>query len=185
LEYHSDIFVHINEEKKGLGRLRLTLEDGTKATVDILDFHAAEKKSLKGIKIKNGESLICFHHNLFRDSGYNVKFHENSKWFHGLGKASDYYYFLFLHFIAHGVLFELFSLDDREKCEAKFFEDIVAPNIERIQSEYGLKPMIVRSYPEKQTDEEDFYWWCYPPHVNDYLVRYAREHSFTFKPVKF
>jgi hypothetical protein len=46
LEYHGDIFVHFNAEKKGLGRLRVTQDDGNKATMDIMNFHDNEKKTI-------------------------------------------------------------------------------------------------------------------------------------------
>lgn len=43
LEYHGDVFVHFNAEKKGLGRLRVTQEDGNKAMMDIMNFQENEK----------------------------------------------------------------------------------------------------------------------------------------------
>ncbi|MCX5894412.1 MAG: hypothetical protein NTZ51_01070 [Proteobacteria bacterium] len=136
LEFHDDLFVHFNEEKKGLGRLRITLEDGERAMVDIMDFHAAEKKSLKEVKIKTGESLVGFHHNLFRVSGYDIELCENSKWFNDIGKAKKYYYYLLLHFIAHGFISEnLFEGDDKT---AKFRDDIMLPAIKEIRGKFEL-----------------------------------------------
>ena len=64
LEFHGDMFTHLSEEKKGLGRMRVTLEDDSKATVDIMDFHANEKKKLGECVLKTGENLIDFHHKL-------------------------------------------------------------------------------------------------------------------------
>jgi len=184
LEYHDDIFTHMNEEKKGLGRLRVVLKNGMRSTVDIMDFHASEKQRLGDVAVKTGEKLVDFHHNLFSVSGYEVDFLENSMWFHGIGRAADYYYYLLLHFVAHGALFETFSLDEREKGEAGFVENIVLPNIDRIKKEFGINPIIVRDYPENQTDEEDFYWWCYPPQVNDHIIDYAKENNLPLKDFK-
>lgn len=182
LEYHDDIFTHINEEKKGLGRLRMTLEDGTKATVDIMDFHANEKKKLGDVIIKTGEKLVDFHRNLFEVSGYKVDFLENSKWFHSIGKASEYYYFFLLHFVAHGFLSENLSEgDDKQK---GFADDIMTPDIIKIKEKFGLHPLIIRSYPDNQNDEEDFYWWSYPPNVNEWVKNYAKNNKSTFKYIK-
>lgn len=182
-EYHDDIFVSFNEEKKGLGRLRLTLKDGQKAVVDIMDFHAYEKMLLRNVKLKTGESLLDFHHDLFKLSAYNADFIENSKWLHDIGKAADYYYYFLLHFIVHGILFETFSLEEREKGEAQFVENVIALNLEKIEKKFGLRPIVVRSYPENQTDNEDFYWWSYPPNINDYIINYADKNKLKFKLV--
>jgi len=57
LEYPDDMFTHINEEKKGLGRLRVTLEDGTRATVDIMSFHENERRKLGECILKSGDKL--------------------------------------------------------------------------------------------------------------------------------
>jgi hypothetical protein len=184
LEYHDDIFTHINEEKKGLGRLRIVLDDGIKATVDIMNFHENEKKPLSKVKIKSGENLVDFHHNLFNLMKFDVNFLENTDWFKNIGHAQDYYYYLLLHFIAHGVLFETFSLDERERGEAEFVNNIVISNIKKVEEKFGLKPLIVRSYPENQDDDEDFYWWCYPSNINDFLVNFANENRFSFKKIK-
>lgn len=184
LEYHDDIFVHFNEEKKGLGRLRVALEDGEKATIDIMDFHANEKKKLKDCILKTGEKMIDFHRNLFEFYEYKVDFFENSKWFRDIGKAVDYYYYFLLHFIAHGFLFETFSNEEREKDECEFIHNIIAINLEKIKNKFGIKPIIVRSYPKNQTDEEDFYWWNYPPGVNSRIIDYARKNNLTFKYLK-
>ena len=189
LEYHDDIFVHFNEEKKGLGRLRVTLEDGTPAIVDIMNFHENEKKKLGDVVIKTGERLVDFHHNLLEVSKYRINFLENSKWFKSIGKASEYYYYLLLHFVAHGFLFETFLTKENYTTqedyahERGFDDSVVVPALKRINENFGLNPLIVKSYPYNQSSLEDFYWWCYPPHVNDYIVDYAKRFNLYFKKV--
>lgn len=44
--------------------------------------------------------------------------------------------------------------------------------------------MVVREFPENQTDEEDFYWWSHSPRVNAYLLEYARQHNMPLVPVR-
>lgn len=168
LEYHEDIFVHFNEEKKGLGRLRLTLNDGSRVTADIMNFHENEKRKLCQCILKNGQSLIDFHHNLFKASGYDIELHENSDWFKCIGKAANYYYYLLLHFVAHGALFEVFSVEDGE---SRLIEEAVEPAMERILEKFGFAPIIVKAYPDNQNVDEDFYWWSYPPILNDKIIQ--------------
>jgi hypothetical protein len=180
LEYHEDMFTHLNEEKKGLGRLHVTTENRAKARFDIMDFHANEKKSLGACTLKGGERLVDFHHRLFDLSGHKVELLDNSAWFKGHGKPKDFYHDLFLHYIAHGVALE--SLFDETPSGVAFLEEIVVPVIEKIERGYGLKPLVVRQYPTEQTEEEDFYWWSYPPDINRYLFDYARKHRLKIKP---
>ncbi len=182
-EYHGDKFVHFNKEKKGLGRLRLTLEDGTKACADIMDFHAHEKKKLSEVVLKTGESLVDFHHGLLKMAGYDdVEVSDNTQWFQSIGSAKEYYDYWLLHFVAHGVLFEKFEGDEHETA---FSNTIVVPAIELIKEKTGLAPLVVKLYPEHQDELEGFYWWSYPPHINKYLVDYVRRNNLKIKPCKF
>ena len=185
VEYHDDMFTHMNEEKKGLGRLHLVTADESVVMADIMDFHENEKRKLGDCVLKAGEKLTDFHRSLFGVAGYKIELLENSKWFHNIGMAKEYYYYLLLHFVAHGVLFEYFSLDSREKGEAGFVEAIVLPNIEKIKEKFGVIPMLIRDYPENQTDKEDFYWWSYPPAVNEYLLNYVQKNKLALKNVNF
>ncbi len=165
MEYKKDIFVSFNEEKKGLGKLRVT-SDGKKGYFNILDFHANEKKPLDEVKILDGQLLIDFHHNLMNKFGYGDVFHDYSDWFSNIGHASSYYYPLLLHCVAHGVFFETLEGDEYEN---NFTESIILPTIEKIFAKYNIRPIIVQLYPGGQTDLEDFFWWSYPLYINEYL----------------
>lgn len=184
MEYLDDMFVSFNEEKKGLGRLRIIQKDGKKTTVDIINFHENEKRKLGDVITKTNDSLADFHHNLFKISGVQVDFLEVSEWVHNIGRAAEYYYYFLLHFISHGVLFETFSLEEREGEEAKFVNDVITLNLEKIEKKFSLKPIIVRLYPEDQNDDEDFYWWSYPSYVNDHIIDYAKNNNLNFKNLK-
>lgn len=183
LEYHKDLFVHFNDEKKGLGRLRLLLEDQSRVTVDIINFFENERKKLDEVVLKEGENLLQFHHKLFTIASYqDVDLFDNSTWFKSFSNAADYYYYLLLHFVCHGVLFETFILDLDDK-EGEFTKSIVLPAIQRIKDKFGVSPLIVQQYPDNQTREEDFFWWCYPKVVNDYLVKYSESKGLVFKKI--
>lgn len=182
-EFLGDIFVHFNEEKKGLGRPRVILEDGTKVIIDMMDIHANEKIPLKECVLRGGENLVDFYHDLFGKIGYEANIFDNTDWYRSFGRASNYYYYMLLHFVAHGVLFETFSTEEREGSEGDFVNDIVFPNIEKIKHDFGFRPLIVRLYPENQTDEEDFYWWNFPPEVNACIIEYANKNNLKMKKV--
>ena len=184
-EFHGDMFVSFNDEKKGFGRLRLTHEDGTRIFADIMNFQAHEKKKLSEIVLKTGESLVDFHHGLLKVAGYDdVEGSDNTQWFHSIGSAKEYYYYWLLHFVAHGVLFETF-LNEGDPHEDAFTNTIVLPAIEIIKEKTGLAPMVVKLYPEHQDELEDFYWWSYPAHINKHLVEYVRRNNLKIKPCKF
>ena len=104
LEFHGDLFVHVNEEKKGLGRLRVLQEDGSKATMDIMNYNDNGKKPLHECLLKSGENLVDFHHKLLAQ----VVLLDNTEWFRAIGRASDYYYPTLLHCVAHGIIIESF-----------------------------------------------------------------------------
>jgi hypothetical protein len=182
-EYHDDIFVSFNEDKKGWGRLRLTMEDGSKAMVDIMDFHANEKKKLGECVLKTGENLIDFHHKLIEISGYAPEIIDNSKWLRKFGHPADYYYPFILHLVAHGVWFENIEPYNEDGSDHPFIKNITNPTIQKIKDKFGLNPLVVRVYPLNQNAEEDFYWWSYPKNVNDWIVEYAKKDNLTFKKV--
>ena len=169
LEYYDDIFVHFNEEKVGLGTLHLFLSNGEKEKINIMNFRKSEKKKLGECVLKNGERLVDFHHNLFNVWGEKIDFLDNSVWFKSIGKSSEYYYNLLLHFIAHGILFETFSEEDGE---TDLIDKAIIPSITKIYDKFGLKPIICRLYPKNQSGEEDYYWWSYPSFVNKYIIEY-------------
>lgn len=178
-EFIGDIYLSHNEMKRNLGHLHVQLENNEKATVNIMDLHRWNKKKISEITTKTGQSLVDFHHELFKQSGYNIEIKDKTDWTLKIGRPSQWYYQYLLHFVAHGVLFEAY-LSDGDERDNKFFEEIVKPTIENIKQKFGLLPLIVKLYPEQQSDEEDFYWWCFPPHLNKYIVNYAKEHKLTF-----
>lgn len=180
-EYTGDKFVHFNSEKHGLARLRLTLPDGTLATCDILDWQSAHGKALSEVILKTGETLADFHHGLFSVAGFVIERAELSEWFSSRRPPLNYYFYYLSHFIAHGVLFEA-VFEGEDPRDDQFTHEIIYPNLERIEREFGLKPLIVQLYPPDQRPEEDFYWWSYPPHVNEYLVKWVMENKLPLKP---
>lgn len=184
LEYLGDTFISLNEEKKGLGRLRV-IKDGKKATVDIVDFANCEKLKIEDLFTKNKKKLTDFHHELVEFSGFRPDFKNITSWCHNLGKPKDYYYPFLLQFLSFGVLFEYYvSNPGEDQREWQFTESVVLPVIEEIKSKFGYKPLMVKLYPTNQSEEEDFYWWSYPPHINSYILEYAEKENLEVKFLK-
>jgi len=175
-EFQSDLYMSFNEEKRGLGMLRVT-QDNEEKLLNIIDSHDWNRKPFNQIQTKLGSGIVEFHHDLMNYSGYDVDIFDMSKWVREQeAKPSEWYYNYLLHFVAHGVLFEAYLALDDEK-DNKFFYDVVLPNITKIREKYGISPILVKHYPDDQTDEEDFYWWAYPPTINNHIIDLAKENE--------
>lgn len=175
-EFLGDTFARCNREKQGWGRLRTT-EGKRKMMIDIFSFQSNDRKKISDVVTHTGDGLAEFHHRLLEIEGYQIEHRDLTEWFRAIGRPADYYYPYLLHCVAHGIWFENpVTADEREN---GFAHAVVLPAMKRIEERYGLRPLIVRLFPdeETQTEEEDFYWWRYPPRLNDYLMRYARERS--------
>ena len=178
-----DKFCTINEDKKGMARLCLFDAQNKRVKVDLIHWKSAAGLRLDQVQTLGNISLHQFHESLF-----NVSFNQHqridlSDFFLNHKPAANYYYYLFLHFVTHGILFESFA-DDSEDNPDKFNNCVVLPNFERVVSEFGLKPIIVRLYPPAQSALEDFYWWSYPKQVNHHILDWARQNDLPIKPWK-
>lgn len=183
-EFVGDLYISHNEMKKNLGKLHVVLENNEKATINIMDLHRWNKKIISEIIIKTGISLTEFYKELFACSSYKININDKTEWVRNIGHPSEWYYYYLLHFIAHGVLFEAYMADGDDR-DDKFFIEVVAPILLKIEDRYNLKPIIVKLYPDQQSNEEDFYWWCFPPHVNNYIINYSKKNNLTFTKVLF
>jgi len=179
-EILGDIFTRSNPEKQGWGRLRATIGN-RRALIDLISFTANNKRKISEVVTHAGEGLAGFHHRLLEIAGGRIERKDVTDWLYGFGRPVDYYYPYLLHCVAHGVLFENFQTEADER-ENVFTQTVILPNLRKIEERFGMKPLVVRLYPENQTDDEDFYWWSYPPQLNEYIVRYAKEHRL---PVRF
>jgi hypothetical protein len=113
--------------------------------------------------------LIDFHHNLLSKYYNNIPFKNYSDWFHKFKNPNEYYFYFLLNFVAHGIYFELFNTADNNR-EKSFINQNVILNIKKIKSLTGLDPIIVKLYPDNQTDEEDFYWFSYPTKIEEDII---------------
>lgn len=177
-EYVGDTFLKLNPEKRGLGRLQLSLAEGGYCRVNIMDFNHQEKLPICDVVTKHGERLVDFHHRLWRMQGCDADVLDMTMAWKSLGKPIKYYVPFLAHFIAHGVIFENFLADEGEP-KHQWCQDVLFPVLDTLQGEFGMGPIVVRMYPEHQTDDEDLFWWSYPKLINDYLLQFVREKGYT------
>lgn len=174
LEYRDDKFVSSeNRSKRALGKMpiyQLTGSDGRDMVEYqmLCDFNVSTGKKLKDVTCLNGEGLIALHHRLFKVlTGLNPETYtvDASDWFKSVGGKADLYYEKMLTLIIRdGILFENFM---PLRSESAFTKTIVAPAFDRLKSQYGVTPLIVRLLPEKEEVRQ--FWDAYPRKTKKYL----------------
>ncbi len=166
-EYYHDKFTSNNELKHSLGRLFFYKGRGKdgRAMVDslnIIDFNKSNGHTISSVKTLWGQSLIKFHHKLFRKRFVKQTkdiFFDASQWFAKNGSSAAGYYKSFLSlFVKDGILFENFMLDYKE---VAFTKEIFLPAFIAVMKETGHKPLIVALEPTEM--EEDRFWMSHPP----------------------
>jgi hypothetical protein len=166
IEYHSDKFIPENKNKYHLGNMYFFdgISNHKEYKIDaykIIDFNKSKGKRIKNIKTLWNEKLIDFHHRILSDhlKVKNVVYNDFSSWLKKNGAISKKFYTNYLAiFLCHGILFENYS--SKYKGEKKFSLEVVAPSFKKIESIFGIKPLIVPLEPIK--DEADLIWYCYP-----------------------
>ncbi|KND48969.1 MAG: hypothetical protein AB200_00885 [Parcubacteria bacterium C7867-005] len=165
LEYTSDKFFDKNEWKRSLAKIPFNkgIDSNGKIkfeNVSVLDFNTNNGKPINEVITYSGQTLPDFHHELFLRIFPDLKdgVFDLSNWLKENGQSARNYYKSFLKiFIKNGILFENFLL---EEPELTFNKNIVLPSLIEIESETGLKPLIVSLEP---TDTEgDKFWLCHP-----------------------
>lgn len=165
-EYYGDKFTSNNDYKHSLGRMFFFKGIGKNGGTQIhsrtvLDFNTANGKKICDLKTLWGESLIDFHHSLFKSCFMNLPeedFFDASAWFKAHGESADKYYELFLSlFVQHAILFEDFMLNEKE---LSFTKDIFLPAFISVEKKTGKKPLIVSLEPTQIEDAR--FWLCHP-----------------------
>lgn len=165
-EYYADKFTSNNDYKHSLGRMFFFKGIGKNGGSQIhsrtvLDFNTANGKKINDLKTLWGESLIDFHHGLFKSCFMDLPkedFFDASAWFKAHGESADKYYELFLTlFVQHAILFEDFMLNEKE---LSFTKDIFLPAFISVRRKTGKKPLIVSLEPTQIEDAR--FWLCHP-----------------------
>jgi len=169
-----DKFVPKNSLKKALGKLPIstsvTMRGGqcreTYERLSIIDFNSSSGKPFEEIRTHWGEPLSDFHASLFKElTKHPVAIANEADWIdrqHRGNLLTHYKKFLAL-FIAHGILFEDYALNDRE--EARFIERVLRPAYRFVERKFGCRPLIAQLTPT--TGESAEFWISYPQKVRD------------------
>jgi hypothetical protein len=177
IEYPQDKFVPGNLCKYHLGKISIYNGIGKKggAKIDrhnVIDFNSSNGKLLSEIKTLWGQNFSEFHHEIFfkRYGDYisPLNVFDASEWFNYHGDTATGYYYEYLKlFLKDAVLFENFMLENED--ERKFVEEVFLPSFNRIQKEFGYKPLIVSLEPT--SIEGDEFWLSYPPAIQDEIAK--------------
>ena len=172
-----DRFVPHNQLKRALGRLPvclgITKKDGTHGEryhkVTVIDFNAANGKPFSSIRTLWGEGLVDFHTGLLKAiAGGNVKVEDDAAWIDGNHRGSlvEHYKKFLALFLAHGVLFEDYLVEDKH--EGRFVMEVLRPAFDFVEREFGHRPLITQLTPT--SIESTDYWMSYPEEALD-IVR--------------
>lgn len=119
IEYLEDMFLTLNKDKACLGKMTF-IDKGQdrnklihKRVINLLE---SQKKKLNSIETIWGENFVDFHHRLLAQYSQTIELFNASSWYKSKGgKAKEYYHYFMALFICHGILFENFITNERER----------------------------------------------------------------------
>jgi len=142
--------------------------------IKIIDFNQSGGKRLCDIETSWGEPLVDFHHWFLRTifpvmENRVVNIYE---WTKRQGSTPQEYYPSFMAFaLAHYIIFDDYDLLATEK---DFTMEVVLPAFKKIESEFGLRPLVVKiSKPGEHAI--DPYWWCYAKEAKDIMDKHKKD----------
>jgi hypothetical protein len=178
-----DKFVKENFTKLGLTNLPvmtgLTKDGKTIAEkVKIIDFNQTREKRMCDIKTLWGEPLVDFHHWWLRTifPVMENRVVDIYKWIKNNGATPEEYYPAVMAFaLCYYILFDDYDL---LAAEDEFTLNAVLPAFKKIETEFGLCPLIVKiSKPGEHT--ADPYWWCYAKETRNIMEKHKQEFVWT------
>ncbi|OGG69575.1 hypothetical protein A3F27_00445 [Candidatus Kaiserbacteria bacterium RIFCSPHIGHO2_12_FULL_53_13] len=171
-----DLFLPQNQVKRALCKIpicrRITVKEGKAyehfQKVSIVDFKTAARKPFREITTLWGEPLTDFHTNLLsRFARKKVEIHDDTAWIdrNHRGDLPELYKKFLSLFIVHGVLFEDYSMDDKN--EIDFAKQVLQPAFRFVEERFGCRPLIAELVPPSV--ESDLFWISYPSGTLDVL----------------
>lgn len=163
-EYHAGKFVGMNDEKRHLGKIHVLHGRGKKngqkiEHFNILNFNKEEGKCLADVMTDAGCKLTEFHNKILCESHpeRDIKTIDISTWFNKTRFIDEYYVYYLSLFIRNFILFENFIADEKE--EGKFTIERFLPSFQKIESIFGMRPIIVPLLPFEH--EKSSIWYSY------------------------
>lgn len=172
----SDRFTSKNMLKRALGKMpvctQITQRKGlvieNYRNVTVVDFNTNQNKALREVTTTWGEPLADFHARLFSTrKNVNATIVDDAAWIdrNNRGDLLEHYKRFLALFVAHGVLFEDYLVEDKE--EEDFTRNVLRPAFAFVEKEFGVRPLITQLTPTFQ--ESVRFWLSYPkdmlPHI--------------------
>lgn len=134
----------------------------------IVDFNTADGKVFSDIKTLWGESIVEFHIRLFRElTASEVAIWDDAEWIdrHRRDDLLEHYKRLLSLFVAHGIFYENYNLNDAH--EIAFIKTILEPACAFVEERFGYAPLIVPIFP---TEPESYDFWISYPRKVQHIV---------------
>ncbi len=169
-----DIFVTQNEVKRALCKLPLCIRVTQKSGEcfeqiryeSITDLNYANGKRFGDIQTHWGEPLMDFHKRLLSSViKIDLQTPDDADWIdrNHRGDLLAHYKKLLALFVAHGIFFEDYILEDKH--EADFVDRILRPAFEHVTEVFGCAPIIAQLVPKSL--ESNTFWISYPLRVDE------------------
>lgn len=175
LEYLDDKFVGAgNPYKRALGKLPIFQHTGSDGRdmvkyATVLDFNKFTGKKIREACCISGMTLAEFHHYLLEKitaQPLDTLCWDATPWFESHGHTAANYYEPFMSLLVRDcILFENYEIT---RHLMPFMHDVVIPAFERVESRFGVRPLIVRLLPKHE--EERLYWNSYPKEIEPFLL---------------
>lgn len=151
IEYYDDKFVSTgNLFKRSLGKLPIHQftdknQDEVIQYKTIVDFNENVGNTLGSVTTLSGESLVDFHHRLFKavtNRSHMPLSSDFSNWFKQFKSSKEYYYSFLQLFIRDNILFESFISEGDGK---EFTDEVVLPAFAKNVEYFDLQPLLVKA----------------------------------------
>jgi len=167
-----DTFTSANMLKRFLGKLPVCTRVTQKAGVThelyqhktVIDFTKAQGKPFSEVETLWGEPLAQFHARLFTElSTVPPIITDDAEWIdrNSRGDLLAHYKRFLALFVAHGVLFEDYLVEDKE--EEHFVREVLEPAFTFVEETFGVRPLITQLTPSSV--ESVKFWLSYPKDV--------------------
>ena len=164
-EFLNDKFCTRNADKIHLGKLTFFHEKDKEKSQSvflnkkrIIDLQGSDGMAFKDIKTTNGIRLVDFHHSLLYKMYGNIRMFDASKFKMNGESAESVYEKVFAFCTCYGVIFENYIFRD-DHYEKKFVSEVIFPAIEKVESIFGVKPLIVPLLPIRQDSDDNWMWY--------------------------
>jgi len=162
-EYVGDKFCAKNPDKLLLGKMTFFHGKGRKEGDNItchkvISFNKFNGKPFAQVNTLWGEDFVGFHHRLLAARLPEIATADITQWISVMGGTpAKFWHRLLSLFVCHGILFENIHLEGHE---AAFTQEIIQPAFAKVETLFGVKPLVVSSVPIEQ--EREPYWSWYP-----------------------